>query len=45
MVVVADAGILYGLLAVGAGLATEIAGIGASVGEQVIGVAEVGVLT
>ena len=44
MVVVADAGILYGLLAVGAGLATGLAGIGAGVGEQGIGAAVVGVV-
>lgn len=44
MAVVADAGTLYGLLAVGAGLATGLAGIGAGVGEQGIGAAVVGVV-
>ena len=44
MVVVADAGILYGLLAVGAGLASGLAGLGARVGEQGIGAAVVGVV-
>ncbi|VVB68076.1 ATP synthase subunit c [uncultured archaeon] len=44
MSVVADAGVLYGLLAVGAGLATGLAGIGAGVGEQGIGAAVVGVV-
>ena len=44
MAVVADAGTLYGLLAVGAGLATGLAGIGAGIGEQGIGAAVVGVV-
>jgi len=44
MAVVADAGSLYGLLAVGAGLATGLAGIGAGMGEQGIGAAVVGVV-
>ena len=44
MAVVADAGTLYGLLAVVAGVATGLAGIGAGVGEQGIGAAVVGVV-
>jgi F0F1-type ATP synthase membrane subunit c/vacuolar-type H+-ATPase subunit K len=41
---ITDGGILYGLVAVGAGLATGLAGIGAGVGEQGIGAAVVGVV-
>ena len=41
---ITDGGVLYGLLAVGAGLATGLAGIGAGVGEQGIGAAVVGVV-
>ena len=41
---VTDLGALYGSLAVGAGLATGLAGIGAGMGEQGIGAAVVGVV-
>jgi len=44
MVAVTDAGMMFGLIAVGAGLATGLAGIGAGVGEQGIGAAVVGVV-
>ena len=44
MVAVTDAGMMFGLIAVGAGLATGLAGIGAGMGEQGIGAAVVGVV-
>jgi V/A-type H+-transporting ATPase subunit K len=41
---ITDLGSLYGMIAIGAGLATGLAGIGAGMGEQGIGAAVVGVV-